>query len=413
MDRITRIRIQNVRAIESIDLEMGRPLTVLIGENGSGKSTIVECLELLRKAADPSFMQQLYAQHRGMPGLLRKGATELSLGLRMEDDEGTMDPIDYAFKLRTQGAGAVVSFEQLLVGVPLPGKPRLAAIQRGTAKAKIFNQQKRKLEDVPAESVVADQLLVASFGNRPPQRAIDRLLVVLRGIEVHLGFDTLAAWAAQSVQRQTPLRGTAMLLPATRLTLLGHNLASAWSALKNLDDAHWRHTMALVRLGLGEAVDSVNTVPDSGGGYVGLSLKRTDLPEPIPAANLSDGQLSWLAFVALARLSGSGSLLVIDEPELHLHPQLLGGVITLLTSIGTPVLISTHADRVLELIEEPAEAVRVCSLDEGCRATVARVDANELPKWIAHFGDFGRLRAAGYLSRVLLPATAARVEEGE
>ncbi|MEZ4267043.1 MAG: AAA family ATPase [Myxococcota bacterium] len=39
MDRVTRIRIENVRAIVSADIEVSCPFTVLIGENGAGKST--------------------------------------------------------------------------------------------------------------------------------------------------------------------------------------------------------------------------------------------------------------------------------------------------------------------------------------------------------------------------------------
>ena len=113
MDRITRVRIRNVRAIASVDLEVSRPLTVLIGENGSGKSTIVECLELLRKAAEPNFFQLLYTIHRGMPGLLRKGASALELGVVVEDDTGGQPRIDYAFTLAPQGAGAVVQAELL------------------------------------------------------------------------------------------------------------------------------------------------------------------------------------------------------------------------------------------------------------------------------------------------------------
>jgi predicted ATPase len=74
MDRITRLRIENLRSIESLDLEI-TPMTVLIGENGSGKSTIIEALELLRRAADPGFVPQFYAIHRGMPALVRAGKT--------------------------------------------------------------------------------------------------------------------------------------------------------------------------------------------------------------------------------------------------------------------------------------------------------------------------------------------------
>ena len=43
-----------VRAIRYAEVEIS-PVTVLIGENGTGKSTIIECLEILRKAAEPSF----------------------------------------------------------------------------------------------------------------------------------------------------------------------------------------------------------------------------------------------------------------------------------------------------------------------------------------------------------------------
>jgi predicted ATPase len=184
--------------------------------------------------------------------------------------------------------------------------------------------------------------------------------------------------------------------------------------LKNRDTAHWNQSLALVRLGIGDTVDSVNVDPDPGGGNVAVSLKRTDVAEPIPAANLSDGQLSWLAFVALARLNENRTLLAVDEPELHLHPSLLGRVVSLLTSLesGVPIILSTHADRVLELIDDPVRAVRVCSLDGG-KATVSRIDETELPRWLEKFGDLGQLRASGYLHRVLLPPPAAVPEEEE
>jgi predicted ATPase len=126
------------------------------------------------------------------------------------------------------------------------------------------------------------------------------------------------------------VRGGTTLFPADRVSLLGYNLANAWSELRNRETTHWQKTMAIVRLGLGERVDSVLVTPDMGGGNVYLALRFTDIVQPILASDLSDVQLSWLAFVAMARLNEGRSLLVIDEPELHMHPHLLGGVITLL-----------------------------------------------------------------------------------
>ena len=415
MDRITRVRIKNVRAIEYVDLEVS-PFTVLIGENGSCKSTIVECLELLRKAADPSFMQQFYNMHRGLSGVLRKGAPGLELGVVIEDDtERAPEPrIEYSFALAPQDAGAVVHSERLLVGpIGRADKP-LTAIRRTAARCEMFDQKEGKLVPVPEEAQRLDQLVIGSFGNLPPQKAIERLLAVLRGMEVHLHFDTLATWAARSFQLPQALRGVSLLQPTDRLALLGFNFANAWAALRNRPTAHWNETMEIVRLGIGEDIDSVNVEPDAGGGNVSVSIRRNDLAVPIPAANLSDGQLSWLAFVAMARLNERRSLLAVDEPELHLHPSLLGRVVSLLEGLdgGAPIIVSTHSDRVLELLDDPVAAVRVCSL-EGNKATVSRIDAGELPRWLEQFGDVGQLRASGYLPRVLVPTTAEDTSQAD
>jgi predicted ATPase len=393
MDRLTRIRIRNLRSIEDITLELA-PVTVLIGENGSGKSTILEAMELLRRAADPGFLQQLYSIHRGMPGLLRLGASELGLSVVLEDDAGQEPPIVYEVGLAMQGSGIVVSHERLQIAAPRREVVYLRDRQN-------VHQTSVVIERVP------DGLLLSSFGVMSPNKPISRVLEVLGRIEVHLGMDTLAQWAAQSIQRPSPLRGAGLLVPVERLSLLGHNLASAWFALRNdFDEAHWQHTMSIVRLGLGEAIDGINTRVDPGGGSIALWLKRRDLDAPIPAANLSDGQLSWLAFVAMARLHPRRSLLAIDEPELHLHPALLGRVVALLTSLEgpAPVVLSTHSDRILELLDDPVASVRVCGLEAGGKTSLSMLERGSLDRWLAEYGDLGQLRASGYLPRVLVPA---------
>jgi predicted ATPase len=248
----------------------------------------------------------------------------------------------------------------------------------------------------------AEQLALGGFGAAAPNMFIERLLAALRGIEAHVGFETRASWVARSYQRTESLRGASTLFPAQRLELMGVNLANAWWELQSRASSRWDETMEIVRLGLGERVDKVIVTPDPGGGNVYLSVRFKDMAEPVVAANLSDGQLSWLGFVAMVRLNERRSLLAIDEPELHMHPALLGRVISLLTSAGAkaPVLISSHSDRVLELLDDPADALRVCSM-EGSRAVLSRIDTEKLPLWLKQFGDLGQLRASGYLPRVL------------
>lgn len=419
MDRITKLTIQNVRAIEYLELELDASMTVLIGENGSGKSTILECLELLRKASEPGFMVQFYAHHRGMPGLLRKGAPAIELGVVIELEDG--DVLEYAIRLEVQGAGAAVTKEHLkniedgfrvleligarqLVWDERRGQKGFAdvALTPGSLAIASSEEQLRDIASTPGS------LAISSPEAQLRNRRVARVAKVLAGIEVHIGFDTVASWAARSYQRIESLRVSNTLFPAERLSLRGFNLANAWSALRGHDDAHWLATMSLVRLGLGDHIKGVTIVPDPGGGNVYLGLHIDGLPGPVLAADLSDGQLAWLAFVAMTRLNPGRSLLCIDEPELHLHPALLGRVMSLLASLpgGAPVLISTHSDRVLELVDDPAQALRVCSLQQG-KAEVATIDPDELPRWLAEFGDLGQLRASGYLPRVLVANAGA------
>jgi predicted ATPase len=411
LDRITLVRIKNVRAIEVVELALNQPITVLIGENGAGKSTVLECLELLRKAAEPNFMAQFYAQHRGMSGLLRKGAVGLALVVIIEDDEGKLPRIEYLFALGSGAAGAVGLAERLKVHPADPAERPTVVLNRTPNEAILF-EGSDKQAPIAYGAIRPDQLLISSFGNLPPHTAITRVLNALRGIEVHLPFDTTASWAARAYQLTRNVRSSTMLLPAERLDLLGYNLANAWSELKNGPSALWEEALGLVRLGLGEHIDSVVLRADPGGGQVALALTVTGLNEPILATDLSDGQLTWLAFIALTHLNRGRSLLAIDEPELHLHPALLGRVMSMLTNLpgGAPVVVCTHSDRVLELLEDPAASVRVCSLSGG-RAEVSRLDAETLPQWLEQYGDLGQLRAAGVLPRVLAPTPPAKADD--
>lgn len=82
-DRITQLSIGGMRCIDEIKLDLGA-FTVLIGENGAGKSTIVEALELLRKVAtEAPFVEKLYQPHAGTR-LVRSGAMGLRLGARID-----------------------------------------------------------------------------------------------------------------------------------------------------------------------------------------------------------------------------------------------------------------------------------------------------------------------------------------
>jgi predicted ATPase len=394
-DRITEITIEGLRCIERLTLPL-HGLTVLIGENGSGKSSIVEACEVLRRVPAAGFYGDLMQIHGGPRTLLRHGAGKLQLGVSVDGDGGE-PPLRYE------------------ISMSLPGP----AFRGGLTLGERFTEAEGRVvferdgDDLRGPEVSAgarlgypaEPLLNHYAGSASSRTSFMRMQRALASIEVHLPFDVFPTWAARAHARPSVMRGSMLLQPTDQLDRLGGNIANAYNSLRvEHDDEHWRTTMDYVRLGLGDRVEGVNTRPDASGGSIALWLKIKNQDAQIPAAGLSDGTLSYLAFVALYRLRRARSLLVFDEPDLHLHPAMLARVTGFFEAMAAdgPVVITTHSDRLLDTLRDPAAVVRVCELEEPEATTRVRaLDREALSAWLDEYRGVGELRSAGYLHAVL------------
>src|SRR5262249_36657145 len=151
----------------------------------------------------------------------------------------------------------------------------------------------------------------------------------------------------------------------SRLARGGTNLPNAFAALRDRDD--WQDTLETIQLVVDEDILDVMTPVSPSGGLIGLAVKyRTGT---VPASALSDGTLSLLSLMAIIKLDGGQpqrSLLVLDEPDLHLHPSAMRHVVTLLERCAKryPVVIATHSDQLLDCLADPARSTVLCDLDE-------------------------------------------------
>jgi predicted ATPase len=411
-DRIVQIRIQGFRTLADVTLDLSG-LTVLIGDNGSGKSTILEALETLRYFAEPGATLPEYFRDHTRP--IRSGEKVCIFSVRLA--ETSSDPsLFYRFSLHHGPDGRLeVPVERLEVGPPgspTPGsQPQVAFTRVDAGRALLFAPTaNNRLDQVPCDPM---RLLLSDLGRdprfaastAPEQAAIPRLAAALRAIEVHVPFDVLPAWAARRTGRTSASRTASLLLPATRLELLAANLSNAYHSLKNdFGTAHWNETLDIVRVGLGQDIDDVAATADAAGGQHAISVRYKSLPSPVPAAALSDGTLAYLAFVALARIpSPARTVLAFDEPELHLHPGLLARVVSMLEFVARscPVVIATHSDRVLDALVDPAASAVLCELDDNRATRLLRPDAPMLAKWLKDFRGLGDLRSAGLESAVM------------
>jgi len=394
-DRIAELTIGGLRCIDHVTLPL-RGLTVLIGENGSGKSSIVEACEILRRVPEAGFYGALMQIHGGPHTLLRHGAAKLELGVSVVG-EGSDPPLRYELSMSPSGppgVGGLILHERFT-----EGDGRLVFERKGN------DVLVPEGDEAPRLGYPSEPLLSQYAGSTRSRMSLARLQMALASIELHLPFDVFPAWAARADGRPSAMRGSMLLQATDRLDRLGGNLANAFHSLRvEHEDEHWRTTMDYVRLGLGDRVESVNTRADASGGSVALWLKLKNRSAQIPAAAISDGTLAYLAFVALYRLRPARSLFVFDEPDLHLHPAMLARVTGFFEAMADdgPLLITTHSDRLLDTLRDPAAVVRVCELeDPEARTRVHALDREALAAWLEEYRGLGELRSAGYLSSVL------------
>ncbi len=398
-DRITEVEIENVRSIGRLRLALDG-LVVLIGPNAAGKSTVLECLEILAKAGQHlDFMSEGVSRHGPLDSLLRSGETTMRFGATIEGGDSTLT---YSFALTRMAREQYVISSERLVAVtgPLQGRVLLERTQSACAT----------LNPLTGEMVpVAFQPTALLIGQLPwaASSEMDRTRRALKGIRVHVPFDVTPIWIANEERRQPELREAAQIGKALELNRRGGNLANCFHALKADPAFQWPRILDRVRLGLGADVVDLMT-PAAGRGLIELVVSFRGLRDPVPAACLSDGQLTYLAFVALVEMS-PGGLLAIDEPELHLHPELVVRVVGLLEDLALrqPILVATQSDRVLDALADPQRSVMLCDLDEKRRMQVLRPDAERLQEWLAEFSGLGRIRENDYLPLVMKRDAAA------
>ncbi len=396
-DRITQLRISGLRAIEDLTLDLSG-LTVLVGDNGTGKSTILEALELLRQVTTPAnFVSDILVRgHGGGQGLLRRGADEIRLGATITGEDYSTR---YDLAIGLVGTSLEVLRERLeLFAGPEHTESLGSVVREGfevttNGPASTLN----KPSQMSAIALLCPRLV-------PPEGA-KHPLAALGKIEVHVPFETRPVWQQHELDIRVGPRWPSMVERSEALARYALNLPNVYQHLRNSGDDVWTRVIERARMGLGDDVRNFRISP-SGRGNIELEVVFGSAPDnPLPVEYLSEGQVTYLAFLALVELHQNRSLLAFDEPEMHLHPALLTRVVGLLEESAehAPVIVATHSDRLLDVLADPVASVVLCDLDDRRAVRLRRPNAEKLAEWLEDYRGFGSIRAEGYQAHVFEP----------
>ena len=118
------------------------------------------------------------------------------------------------------------------------------------------------------------------------------------------------------------------------------------------------------------------------GGTVTLFLEEAGNRE-IPVTRLSDGTLRYLCLLSVPLHPEPPPLVVIEEPELGLHPDLLPTLADLLVTASerSQLIVTTHSDVLVDALTDMPESVVVCEKHDG-QTEMRRLDKDDLTKWL-------------------------------
>lgn len=348
---ITRLQVRNYRGLADVDIHLG-PLTVLVGLNGAGKSSLIDVLRFVRDIVTRSLDAAVLDRH-GMSAIRRwsaKGAPyDVHINLHLQ---GNYWHGEYGFTLGSEKRGDYRIKAERISVVPDDNRGRNQVfniegpLDISIKEGKVINHPK-ELDSLFSSGLSSFFDSTSLFFPRIAQ------LFPFEGLfEMYRFFSEMSFYTIYPDKLREPQK------PSNPHPLEedGQNLASVLRNLKQKKDSDINTiTTALERVVEGVYDYTVTQV----GGYLVTRLHH-DTPDAGrrgPAFELSqesDGTLRMLGILTALYQDPPRSLVTIEEPELTIHPGALGVLCDVIqeASLHSQVLTTTHNPDLLDRFSE-------------------------------------------------------------
>lgn len=347
--------VENYRSLRDLVTPLGR-LTVVTGANGSGKSNLYRALRLVADAAHNGAIASL-AREGGLHSTLWAGPESFGRGVRAGEHpvQGTVRtaPITLRVGFASDDFGYAVDF-----GLPQDNatafhldpeikretvwagpQPRRAATLVDRHRHHVWIREADGTRPDRPDPVDIFDSVLSEFTD--PARAPE--LVELRG--------RIRSWRFYDQFRTDTDAPARQARVGTRTFALGQDGADLPAALQTITEVGDAARLADAVDGAfpGSRVDVVDNA-----GRFELAFHQHGLLRPLSGAELSDGTIRYLLWLAALLTPRPPALLVLNEPETSLHPRLLAPLAGLVADAArrTQVVTVSHSRPFIESLEE-------------------------------------------------------------
>jgi len=355
IDRITLKGFKSVRSLEDFQLE---PVNVLIGANGSGKSNFVSFFYVLREMVEGR-LEKVVNKAGGAdvflflgPKITKKIEAQLEFGMN-----------GYQFSLEPTADNRLIFDDERIVYHADPG------------------MRTRSVDKSLGGGHSESKLKAHAKGGWNAQIA-DHVQRVVSSWTVYHFHDTSETAA---MRRRCSIRDNERLRPDAG------NLAAFLHRLRKEETDTYELVCDTVRL-VAPFFKDFKLRPKKGkeDRYLELEWEQKDSDYPFHASQLSDGTLRFIALATALLQPDPPATVVIDEPELGLHPYALDVMANLILQAQerTQVIVSTQSAPFLNAFSP--EQIVVIDRVEG-ESRFHRLEEEELSAWLTEEYTLGDL----------------------